>query len=336
MSQPEGFNNSRRDQFDNCVYSKKVSRDSYVYLLLYVDDMLVAAKNMVVINDLKALLKSKFEMKDLGATKKTLGIDKEVKYLKTVPYSSAVRSLMYVMVCTRQDLAHAVSVVTRFIANPGKAHWKVVKWILRYIKGASNICLVYDGKGHGNGLIGYVDSDYDAKNLMYHERTKHIDVRLTFIRDILEEDKFSIQKIATEHNPADMLTKEVKFLWGIWCMKETTKRDTKEPLVVGEILSVKKVLVSTISSLNYPTSNVEDAFSSNFPNYLSVSLNYFPASPRKTYSSSSNSFGVVPIASPTLSLFHDDPYMKVLQAFYIENSPIPPPTIIPPTSIPNP
>ena len=46
-----------------------------------------------------------------------------------------------------------------------------------------------------------------AKNPMYHERTKHIDVRLNFIRDVLEEDRFSIQKIATQHNPADMLTK---------------------------------------------------------------------------------------------------------------------------------
>ncbi|GJY40992.1 reverse transcriptase domain-containing protein [Tanacetum coccineum] len=44
----------------------------------------------------------------------------------------------------------------------------------------------------------------------------------------------------------------------------------------------------------------------------------------------------VPLASPTLSLFHDDPYMKALQAFYTEKSPIPPPTIIPPSSIPNP
>ncbi|GKE32877.1 hypothetical protein Tco_1452199, partial [Tanacetum coccineum] len=43
-----------------------------------------------------------------------------------------------------------------------------------------------------------------------------------------------------------------------------------------------------------------------------------------------------PLASPTLSLFHDDPYMKALQAFYIEKSPIPPPTIIPPSLIPNP
>ncbi|GJU66224.1 hypothetical protein Tco_1252483 [Tanacetum coccineum] len=75
-----------------------------------------------------------------------------------------------------------------------------------------------------------------------------------------------------------------------------------------------------MSSLNHPTSNVEDAFSSNFPKYLSASPDYFPASPGNTYSSSSNPFGVVPIASPTFSLFHDDPYMKVLQTFYIGKS----------------
>ncbi|GJU50905.1 hypothetical protein Tco_1220460 [Tanacetum coccineum] len=45
---------------------------------------------------------------------------------------------------------------------------------------------------------------------------------------------------------------------------------------------------------------------------------------------------IVPLASPTLSLFHDDPYMKVLQAFYTKKSPIPPPIIIPPSLIPKP
>nr|GEW66517.1 hypothetical protein [Tanacetum cinerariifolium] len=84
-----------------------------------------------------------------------------------------------------------------------------------------------------------------------------------------------------------------------------------------------------MSSPNHPTSNIEDAFSSNFPNYLLASPDYVPASPRKTYSSSSNSFGVVPIASPNLSFFHDDPYMKVLQAFYTKKSPIPPPYSMP-------
>ncbi|GJU44062.1 hypothetical protein Tco_1201328 [Tanacetum coccineum] len=91
-----------------------------------------------------------------------------------------------------------------------------------------------------------------------------------------------------------------------------------------------------MSSPNHPTSNMEDAFSSNFPNYLPASPDYIPTSPGKTYSSSSNSFGIVPLTSPTLSLFHDDPYMKALQAFYTEKSPIPPPTIIPPSSIPKP
>ncbi|GJS74822.1 putative reverse transcriptase domain-containing protein [Tanacetum coccineum] len=67
-----------------------------------------------------------------------------------------------------------------------------------------------------------------------------------------------------------------------------------------------------------------------------VSPDYVLASPGKTYSSSSNSFDVVPLASLTLSLFHDDPYMKVLQAFYTEKSPIPPLVIIPPSSMPNP
>ncbi|GJW76114.1 hypothetical protein Tco_0137796 [Tanacetum coccineum] len=87
-----------------------------------------------------------------------------------------------------------------------------------------------------------------------------------------------------------------------------------------------------MSSPSHPTSNIEDVFSSNFPDYIPASPDYVPASPRKTYSSSSNnSFGLVPIASPTLSLFHDDPYMKVMHAYYAKESPIPPPTIVPPS-----
>ncbi|GJU46646.1 hypothetical protein Tco_1203912 [Tanacetum coccineum] len=63
-----------------------------------------------------------------------------------------------------------------------------------------------------------------------------------------------------------------------------------------------------MSSPSHPTSNIEDAFSSNFPDYIPASSDYVLALPGKTYSSSSNnSFGLVPIASPTLSLFHDDP-----------------------------
>nr|GFB33623.1 hypothetical protein [Tanacetum cinerariifolium] len=85
-----------------------------------------------------------------------------------------------------------------------------------------------------------------------------------------------------------------------------------------------------MSSPNHHTSNIEDAFSSNF--HIPASSDYVSASPRKTYSSSSNdSFGLVLIALPSLSLFHDDPYIKVMHAYYAKESPTPPSTIVPPS-----
>nr|GEU90572.1 reverse transcriptase domain-containing protein [Tanacetum cinerariifolium] len=89
-----------------------------------------------------------------------------------------------------------------------------------------------------------------------------------------------------------------------------------------------------MSSANHPTFDIEDAFSSNFPDYIPASSDYVPTSLRKTYSSSSNnSFGLVPIASPTLSLFHDDPYMKIMHAYYAKELHIPPPTVVPPSLV---
>nr|GEX09667.1 hypothetical protein [Tanacetum cinerariifolium] len=83
--------------------------------------------------------------------------------MSRVPYSSAVGSLMYAMVCTRPDLAHVVSVVSRYMHNPGKMHWEAVKCILRYLKGTSNIGLSFEkGRASPNGVVRYVDSDYVA------------------------------------------------------------------------------------------------------------------------------------------------------------------------------
>ena len=48
-----------------------------------------------------------------------------------------------------------------------------------------------------------------AKNQVYHARTKHINVRYHFVREIIEEGGVLVQKIKTDDNPADMLTKVV-------------------------------------------------------------------------------------------------------------------------------
>ena len=67
----------------------------------------------------------------------------ERKEMEAIPYSSAIGSLMYAKVCNRPDIAHAVGVVSRFLANLGKEHWEVVKWILRYLKGTSKMWLCF-------------------------------------------------------------------------------------------------------------------------------------------------------------------------------------------------
>ena len=81
----------------------------------------------------------------------------ERKEMETIPYSFAVGSLMYAMVCTRPDIAYAVGVVSRFLANLGKEHWEVVKWILRYLKETSKMCLCF---GRAEPILeGFTDVD---------------------------------------------------------------------------------------------------------------------------------------------------------------------------------
>jgi hypothetical protein len=65
---------------------------------------------------------------------------------------------MYAMLGTRPDIAFAVSVVSRFAANPTAAHYKAAKRILRYLRGTVNLQLVY--RGDLRPLTGYSDADW--------------------------------------------------------------------------------------------------------------------------------------------------------------------------------
>lgn len=172
--------------------------------------MLIAARDIKDIQNLKKLLKAEFDVKDLGAARRifrmkiqrsrsmrllhlsqksyilkvlerfrmtyakpvstpfashfrlsaqmSLKTDEEKKYMQDIPFASAVGSLMYAMVCTRPDLAYVVSMVSRYMVNPGKQHWMAVKWILRYLHGTVDTCLTF-GKSHSD-IVGFGDSDY--------------------------------------------------------------------------------------------------------------------------------------------------------------------------------
>ncbi|KAH9648352.1 hypothetical protein KPL70_025549 [Citrus sinensis] len=330
-----------RCSFDCCVYYKLISTNLYIYLLLYVDDMLVAYKSREEIEALKNLLSSEFEMKDLGSANKILGMEikrdrskgimflSQEKYLRRVletfgmtsckpvmtpiathfklsslqcpktekeklemakiPYANAVGCMMYAMVLTRLDISYALSVVSKYMVSPGKEHWRVVKWVLRYLSGTLNQGLVYRKSGiKSEGISGFVDSDfagdldrrrsligylymlngclinwkaslqhvvalstteagytaaaeavkealwmkgliaelrmsqktvdvlcdsssaiYLSKNTAHHEKTKHINIKLHFIRNVVSMGVVRMVKIHTDRNHADMLTKVV-------------------------------------------------------------------------------------------------------------------------------
>lgn len=193
---------------DHCCYFMRFD-SSFIILLLYVDDMLIAGSCVQEVNKLKKQLSKRFAMKDLGEAKQILGMrinrdkvagklylsqsdyidkvlrrfsmqdakpvstplgsqfrlsrkesptsDLERAEMSKTPYASAVGSLMYAMVCTRPDIAHAVGVVSRYMSSPGKQHWEAVKWVFRYLRGTCDRSLCFEGKH--TDLNGYVDAD---------------------------------------------------------------------------------------------------------------------------------------------------------------------------------
>ncbi|KAH9744862.1 hypothetical protein KPL70_003863 [Citrus sinensis] len=276
-----------RSRYDSCVYFGGSDQGGVAYLLLYVDDMLIASKYKSEIERLKNLLKVEFEMKDLGNAKRILGMDIIKDRSAGTLFLSQEKYIKKFL--ERSDIAYAVSVVSRYLSCPGKVHWNAVKWIMRYLKGSSTCGLLY-GKTKSDKIevMGFVDSDFAGdldkrkstsgymfvlnscliswksslqsvvalssteaefiatteavkeamwlrgllnelwlnqktvqvfcdnqsaihlvKNQMYHERTKHIDVKLQFIRDEVGKGTVVVSKIHTSVNPADALTKSL-------------------------------------------------------------------------------------------------------------------------------
>ena len=78
-----------------------------------------------------------------------------------VPYANAVGSLMYAMVCTRLDISQAISVVSRYMNDPGKGHWQAVRWILQYLQNTLDVGLSFEqDESLGQCIVGYCDFDY--------------------------------------------------------------------------------------------------------------------------------------------------------------------------------
>ena len=76
-------------------------------------------------------------------------------------YQSNVGSQMYAMLCTRPDLAYAISQISQFSSNPSIIHESAAKRVLKYLNGTRNFGITFDGK-RGLVLEGYSDADWGA------------------------------------------------------------------------------------------------------------------------------------------------------------------------------
>src|SRR3954471_18844050 len=72
--------------------------------------------------------------------------EEEREIMDKVPYAPAIGSIMYAMLCTRPDVAHAITLTSRYQSDPGSEHWIAVKNILKYLRRTKDIFLVYGGE----------------------------------------------------------------------------------------------------------------------------------------------------------------------------------------------
>ncbi|GJZ86400.1 retrovirus-related pol polyprotein from transposon TNT 1-94 [Tanacetum coccineum] len=153
---------------------------------------------------------------------------KNIEKMDRVPYASAVGSLMYAMVCTRPDLAHAVGIGQSAVQSKSlvSKHWEDFIWIFRYLREAEYVAATEACKEllwlkRFLQELGFKQQRYAvlcdnqstihlAKNSMFHKRTKHIDIRYHWIRDAIERwfVKLNTSFIRDEY-ASDMLTKAV-------------------------------------------------------------------------------------------------------------------------------
>lgn len=71
-------------------------------------------------------------------------------------------SLMYLVACTRVDLAVAVNQLARNMAKPSKAHMTAAKHVLRYLRGTASLALRYGNPSAANvnTVVGYADATW--------------------------------------------------------------------------------------------------------------------------------------------------------------------------------
>eukprot|EP00253_Pinus_taeda_P009585 PITA_09585 len=226
-----------RCHFDNTVYTKKVGK-SLLTLVLYVDDLILTGSDPNLINHVKSSLKEKFEMRDLGHLHYFLGLQvlqsKEVQF--GIHYSVEASPLLVGF--TDSDWAgdsddrNSTSGYV-FTLGSGPITWACKKQVSNSLSSAEE---EYRGaveaskeslwlrqilsefafqQQHSTTLWCDNQSAIQlCKDTVQHQRSKHIELHMHFIRKLIHDHVLEVQYCSTDDQVADIFTKaltEAKF-----------------------------------------------------------------------------------------------------------------------------
>ncbi|KAJ9566373.1 hypothetical protein OSB04_002339 [Centaurea solstitialis] len=176
-----------KSEFEPCVYTK-FSGSIVTFLVLYMKDLGEAAyilgikiyrnrsKRLIGLSQStyidKLLKRFRMDESKKGFIPMQHGIvlsktqcpvsSQDQNRMESVPYASAIGSIMYAMLCTRPDVAYSVSVTSRYQQNLGEPHWVAVKNILKYLRRTKDMFLVFGGSEDEISVTGYSDASFQT------------------------------------------------------------------------------------------------------------------------------------------------------------------------------
>jgi hypothetical protein len=107
----------------------------------------------------------KFGLEECNPVSVPLEVDRKLNVVTennvhNAMYQRLIGSLMYLAVCTRPDICHAVSYLSQFNTCNGQEHLKAAKTVVRYLKGTLSMGLNF--KGGDCSLTAYADADFGS------------------------------------------------------------------------------------------------------------------------------------------------------------------------------